>query len=85
VGACIELEREFQLLFNLTTAGEVAAKAVQLIQDPNAKEDWQKKRARLLEKKLDMVALMVSLIEGYPASVARLNAASAFRGISLLE
>ena len=85
VGACIELEREFQLLFNLTTAGEVAAKAVQLIQDPHAKEDWQKKRARLLEKKLDMVALMVSLIEGYPASVARLNAASAFRGIPLLE
>jgi predicted glycosyltransferase len=85
VGAFIELEREFQLLFNLTTAGEVAAKAVQLIQDPHAKEDWQKKRARLLEKKLDMVALMVSLIEGYPASVARLNAASAFRGIPLLE
>jgi hypothetical protein len=32
-----------------------------------------------------MVALMVSLIEGYPHSVARLNAASAYRGIPLLE
>jgi len=85
VGAFIELEREFQLLFNLTTADEVAAKAAQLIQDPHAKEDWQKKRDRLLERKLDMAALMVSLIEGYPASVARLKAASAYRSILLLE
>ena len=85
VGAFIELEGEFQLLFNLTTAAEVAAKAAQLIQDPHAKDDWQKKRDRLLERKLDMAALMVSLIEGYPASVARLKAASAYRGILLLE
>jgi hypothetical protein len=84
-GVLIELEREFQLLFNLKTAAEVAAKAVQLIQDPHTKENWQKKRDRLLEGKLDMVALMVSLIEGYPASVARLNATSAYRGIPLLE
>jgi hypothetical protein len=85
VSALIELEREFQLLFNLTTAAEVAAKAAQLIQDPHAKEEWRKKRARLLERKLDMAALMVSLIEGYPGSVARLKAASAYRGMLLLE
>ncbi len=85
VGALIEFEREFHLLFNLTTADEIAAKAVHLIQDPHAKEDWQKKRDRLLERKLDMAALMVSLIEGYPDSVARLKAASAYRGILLLE
>jgi predicted glycosyltransferase len=84
-GVFIELEREFQLLLNLKTAAEVAAKAEQLIQDPHTKENWQKKRDRLLERKLDMVALMVSLIEGYPHSVARLNAASAYRGIPLLE
>ena len=84
-GVFIELEREFQLLLNLKTAAEVAAKAVQLIQDPHTKENWQKKRDRLLERKLDMVALMVSLIEGYPPSVARLNAASAYLGIPLLE
>jgi hypothetical protein len=84
-GVFIELEREFQLLLNLKTAAEVAAKAEQLIQDPHTKENWQKKCGRLLERKLDMVALMVSLIEGYPPSVARLNAASAYRGIPLLE
>jgi hypothetical protein len=84
-GVFIELEHEFQLLLNLTTAAEVAAKAVQLIQDPYTKQDWLKKRDRLLDRKLDMVSLMVSLIEGYPASVLRLNAASAYRGIPLLE
>ena len=85
MGIFIELEREFQLLFNLKTAAEVAAKAVQLLQDPHAKQDWQKKRDRLLERKLDMATLMVSLIEGYPDSVVSLNAAAAYRGIRLLE
>jgi hypothetical protein len=80
----IELEREFQLPFNLKTAAEVAAKAVQLLQNPHSKQDWQKKRDRLLERKLDMTALMVSLIEGYPDSVVSLNAA-AYRGVPLPE
>jgi hypothetical protein len=85
VGALIELEREFQLLFNLRTASEVATKAVQLIRDPRAKEDWQKKRDRLLERKLDITALMVSLIEASPASFAHLKATAALRSIPLLE
>ena len=80
-----ELEREFQLLFNLKTASEVAAKAVQLIQDPRSKEDWQKKRDRLLDRKFDMTELMVSLIEGYPESFAYLNADRVSRGIPILE
>ena len=39
----------------------------------------------LLERKLDMTALMVSLIEDYPESVARLSAASGHHGIDLLN
>jgi predicted glycosyltransferase len=85
VGALIELEREFKLLFNLRTASEVRAKAVQLIKDPHTKEDWQKKRGRLLEGTLDMTALMVSLIEAFPASFAHLKATAALRSIPLLE
>jgi len=85
MGTFMELEREFQLLFNLKTAAEVAAKAVQLIQDPNTKEEWKKKREKLLQRKLDMAALMVSLIESYAASVCCLNAAGTYRGIPLLD
>ncbi|HYC21020.1 MAG TPA: hypothetical protein VEF35_10555 [Candidatus Bathyarchaeia archaeon] len=85
VGAFIELEREFQLLLNLKTASEVATKAVQLIRDPHAKEDWHKKRDRLLERKLDITALMVSLIEAYPTSFAHLKATAALRSIPPLE
>lgn len=79
----IELEREFQLLFNLKTASEIAAKAVQLIKNPQTTDDWQKKRDRLLDRKLDMTALMVSLIEEYPESVAYLNADRVSRGIPI--
>jgi hypothetical protein len=85
VGAFLELEREFQLLFNLKSASEVATKAVQLIRDPRAKEDWQKKRDRLLERKLDITALMVSLIEAYPASFAHLKATAALRSALYLN
>jgi len=81
----IELEREFQLLFNLKTPSEVAAKAVQLIEDPHVTEDWLKKRDRLLERKLDLTALMVSLIEEFPASFDYMNANRALRGIPIFE
>ena len=81
----IELERDFHLLFNLKTSSEVAAKAIQLIKNPRVKEDWQKKRDRLLNKKLDMTALMVSLIEEFPESVAYMDANRALRGIPILE
>jgi hypothetical protein len=39
----------------------------------------------LLDRKLDMTALMVSLIEEFPASFAYMNASRALRGIPLLE
>jgi len=81
----IELEREFELLFNLKTASEIAAKGVQLIKNPQTTDDWQKKRDRLLERKLDLTALMVSLIEEFPESATYMSTNRAFRGIPLLE
>jgi uncharacterized protein len=75
-----ELERKFQLLFNVKTASEVVAKAVQLIEDPHTAEDWQRNRYRLLDRKLEMASLMVSLIEDYSESVAYLNATRVLRG-----
>jgi len=85
VGVSIELEHEFHLLFNLTNPNEVASTALQLIKDPRVKQDWHKKRDRMLERKLDMTALMVCLIEDYPESVTRLSAASGHHGIDLLN
>ena len=81
----IELEREFQLLFNLKTASQIAAKGVQLIKNPQTTDYWQKKRDRLLERKLDLTALMVSLIEEFPESATYMSTNRAFRGIPLLE
>ena len=39
-----------------------------LIQKPNLKEEWKKKREKLLKDKIDVTAFMVWFIKNYPES-----------------
>lgn len=42
--------------------------AVELLHMPNLKEEWQKRRQKMLEDKIDVAAFMVWFIENYPES-----------------
>jgi len=68
-----EEEERYGMVFNFTESLEdqerSIIKGVGLLNTPNVKEDWQKKRTNLLSKTIDVTAFMVWLIENYPDSV----------------
>ena len=63
-----ELEQKYGLIFNYSNPNKAIEKAVELIQKSNLKEEWQKKRERLLNDKIDVTAFMVWFVENYPES-----------------
>jgi predicted glycosyltransferase len=68
MGNFIELEQKYRLIFNYNDSDKAVNKAVELIQKSDLKEEWQKKREKLLKEKIDVTAFMVWFIENYPES-----------------
>jgi len=66
-GNFIELEEKYQLAFNYSDPDQAIAKAVELIKQPDLKQQWQEKRQALLADKIDVLKFMVETIEGYAA------------------
>jgi len=64
----IELEQKYVLIFNFSDPELAIQKAIELIQTPDLKQEWQKKRERLLKEKIDITAFMVWFVENYPES-----------------
>lgn len=71
MGNFIELEQKYGLIFNYSDPDKAIRKAVELIQEPNLKEDWKNKRNALLKDKIDITLFMVRFIENYPESCKR--------------
>lgn len=51
------------------TDGDVIARAIELLGNPDLKRLGQEKRERLLKDKIDVTAFMVSFVEDYPESL----------------
>jgi len=68
MGNFIELEQKYGLVFNYSDSDKTMNKAVELIQEPDLKKEWKKKREQLLEDKIDVTAFMVWFVENYPES-----------------
>lgn len=67
-----EQEKIYGSVFNFTESIEDQKKSIQkcieLLQAENLKQEWQKKRKKLLEDKIDVTAFMTRFIENYPES-----------------
>ncbi len=68
MGNFIELEQKYGLIFNYNNPDKAINKSVELIQQPNLKKEWKKKREKLLRDKIDVTAFMVWFVENYPES-----------------
>lgn len=68
VGSFKELEERYGLVFNFKDPELALNKAVQLIQSPVTKTEWEEKRKCLLRDKIDVTSFMLQLIENYPDS-----------------
>jgi predicted glycosyltransferase len=69
MGNFIELEQKYDLIYSYSDSEQAIQKAIELIQQPDLKEQWAKKRQKLLSDKIDVTQFMVDFIENYPESV----------------
>lgn len=77
-GNFVQLEKNYQLVYNLSDPATAIEKALELIRTPGLKNIWQEKQRRLLTEKIDVTAFMVWLVENYPDSFNALKAAEPF-------
>ena len=73
MGNFIELEENYGIVFSFQDAELGIRKATELLQQPNLKQEWTRKRERLLSDKIDVTQFMVDLIGNYPESVKNEN------------
>ena len=68
MGNFIELEQKYGLMLSYKNSDKAINDAVELIQKSDLKEEWRKKREKLLKDKIDVTAFMVWFTENYPES-----------------
>jgi len=68
MGNFIELEETYDLLYCFNEGVEALKKAINILENPKGKYEWQEKRAHLLDDKIDLTSFMIHFIENYPES-----------------
>ena len=67
-----ELESKYDMLYTLSDPRNAQEKslerAIKLLKDKDTKKKWQKKRANLINEKIDVTKFMTEFIENYPES-----------------
>jgi predicted glycosyltransferase len=71
MGNFVELEQKYDLIYSFPQSGQAIQKALELIQRPDLKAQWEQKRQKLLKDKIDVTRFMVDIIENYPASLEK--------------
>jgi|GEM_PF-71140 len=66
-------QENYGLLYGFRNSNGVLEKAVELLDTPNLKKEWQKRRQDMLADKIDVTAFMVWFIENYPNSKKIMN------------
>jgi len=73
MGNFIELENTYHLIYSYKDEDSACSKAVELLQQPDLKTEWAKRRQTLLEDKIDVTAFMVWFVEHYPESFSMMK------------
>ena len=68
MGNFIELENKYKLIFSYRNPDQAIEKALSLIQNQDIKKEWNEKKQKLLNDKIDITAFIVWYIENYPES-----------------
>lgn len=67
-GNFLELRDKYGLLYFYPNQDQALEKAISILEDKNSKNEWRKRREKLLSDKIDVMAWMVDFIERYPES-----------------
>jgi len=63
-----ELANKYGMLYTFVDQNQALNKALEILQDENAKKEMRRKREKLLREKIDVTAFMTDFIENYPES-----------------
>lgn len=74
VSYCKEQEEKYGLCFHLTKENMVIEKAIEIINNKDIHQEYQEKRRRMLNDKIDGTAFIVWFVENYPDSVKIMRA-----------
>jgi len=66
-----ELEKKYGLAYTFKNREQALEKAVELLEDEDVKNKWQRKREKMLSEKIDTTKFMVTYIENYVAGQRR--------------
>jgi len=66
-----EFRDRYGLLYFYADQDEAFSKAVEILGNGNAKQEWQKKRQNLLNDKIDVTAWMTDFVEHFPESMEK--------------
>jgi uncharacterized protein len=67
----LELENKYGLMYVFNESEKAIARAIELIQQPDLKEQWAQKRRVMLADKKDIAGFMIDFIGNYPQSYNR--------------
>jgi len=70
-----EQEKKYNLTYGFlpSQSEQMFEKIDELLSLPNLKEEWQKRRNRMLEDKIDVTAFMIWFLENYPESAKKMK------------
>lgn len=68
MGNFIELEQKYGLIYSFNEPEKSLEKAIELLKMPNLMIEWEAKKNRLLNDKIDVTAFLVWFVENYPDS-----------------
>jgi uncharacterized protein len=63
-----EDQGRYGLVYSFRNSNDVLKKVEEILQIRNIKEEWQERRKKMLEDKIDVTAFMIWFIENYPGS-----------------
>jgi predicted glycosyltransferase len=69
----INEQKKYGLVFKYNSYKDVLEKTDQLLNKVNIKEEWEMKRKKMLNDKIDMTAFLVWFVENYPESSATIK------------
>ncbi len=73
MGNFLELEERYELIYNCVDRFAVLSRMYELLNTPNLKDEWAKRRTPLLQEKTDLTMFMVWFIENYPWSFTEMK------------
>lgn len=77
LGYVSDLEQKYGLLYNFREQQPALEKAVELLKNPQVKEEWMQKKDNFLKDKLNATQFLIWFVETYPQSFLTMKKKSA--------